>query len=375
MSVSPSKINRLSVAAPGRINLLGEHTDYNEGFVLPAAIGQQMVFTFEKNGSSNQCRITSASLGKTMQADLGHLQPSGGWENYISGVLRELLKRSGKLEGFDVDFKSNIPAGAGLSSSAALECGLAFGLNVLFELGLSPLELIRLSQEAEHNFVGTQCGIMDQFACVMGRKNHFILLDCRDLQHRYIPADLGNCSLLLMGSGIKHALAESAYNERRAECQRGVAVLRETFPEIRSLRDATAEHLNALADVLPNTVKKRCRYVIEENARVLQAVQALENRDMEGLGALLSQSHRGLRDDYQVSCPEVDFLVDTALSFPGVLGARIMGGGFGGCSLNLVRSEDLEWVQTALCKAYRESFGREAEPLEVRISDGVRICS
>lgn len=363
------------MAAPGRINLLGEHTDYNEGFVLPAAIGQQMVFTFEKNGSSSQCRITSASLGKSMQADLGHLQPSGGWENYISGVLRELLKRSGKLEGFDVDFKSNIPAGAGLSSSAALECGLAFGLNVLFELGLSPLELIRLSQEAEHNFVGTQCGIMDQFACVMGRKNHFILLDCRDLQHRYIPADLGNCSLLLMGSGIKHALAESAYNERRAECQRGVAVLRETFPEIRSLRDATAEHLNALADVLPNTVKKRCRYVIEENARVLQAVQALENRDMEGLGALLSQSHRGLRDDYQVSCPEVDFLVDTALSFPGVLGARIMGGGFGGCSLNLVRSEDLEWVQTALCKAYRESFGREAEPLEVRISDGVRICS
>jgi len=368
-------MNHLKVAAPGRINLLGEHTDYNEGFVLPAALGQQMVFTFEKNGSPDQCRITSTTLGTTMVADLGHLRASGGWENYISGVLGELLKRSGKLEGFDVEFKSDIPPGTGLSSSAALECGLAFGLNILFELGLSPLELIRLSQEAEHNFVGTQCGIMDQFTCVMGRKNHFILLDCRDLQHRYIPADLGDCSLLLMGSGIKHALAESAYNDRRAECQRGVALLRETFPEIRSLRDATAEHLKALTDSLPNTLKKRCRYVIEENARVLQAVQALEDRDMESLGALLSQSHQGLRDDYQVSCPEVDFLVDTALSLPGVLGARIMGGGFGGCSLNLVRSEAVESVQARLCEAYRESFGREAEPLEVRISDGVRVCS
>lgn len=375
MQVSPSRISRLKVAAPGRINLLGEHTDYNEGFVLPATIEQQISFTFKKNESPNRCRITSTSLGKVMRADLDLLRPTRGWENYISGVLAELLKRSGKLQGFDVDFKSDIPPGAGLSSSAALECGLAFGLNLLFELGLSPLELIRLSQKAEHHFVGTQCGIMDQFACVMGRKNHFILLDCRDLHHRYIPADLGDCSLLLMGSGVKHTLAESAYNDRREECRRGVAILRKTFPEIHSLRDTTTEHLNALEDSLPGIVSKRCRYVLEENARVLKAVQALENRDMEGLGTLLCESHRGLRDDYQVSCPEVDFLVDTALSYPGVLGARIMGGGFGGCSLNLVRSEALESAQAGIRKAYRDSFGKEAEPLEVRISDGVRVCS
>ena len=193
MQDSSSNINPLKVAAPGRINLLGEHTDYNEGFVLPATIQQQISFTFEKNGTPNRCRITSTSLGKAMRADLDHLRPTLGWENYISGVLAELLKHSEKLQGFDVDFTSDIPPGAGLSSSAALECGLAFGLNSLFELGLSPLELIRLSQEAEHHFVGTQCGIMDQFACVMGRKNHFILLDCRDLHHRYIPADLGDC--------------------------------------------------------------------------------------------------------------------------------------------------------------------------------------
>ena len=271
MQDSSSNINPLKVAAPGRINLLGEHTDYNEGFVLPATIQQQISFTFEKNGSPNRCRITSTSLGKAMRADLDHLRPTLGWENYISGVLAELLKHSEKLQGFDVDFTSDIPPGAGLSSSAALECGLAFGLNSLFELGLSPLELIRLSQEAEHHFVGTQCGIMDQFACVMGRKNHFILLDCRDLHHRYIPADLGDCSLLLMGSGVKHNLAESAYNDRRAECRQGVALLRKTFPEIRSLRDATTGHLNALEDSLPGIIRKRCRYVLEENARVLKA--------------------------------------------------------------------------------------------------------
>jgi galactokinase len=375
MSVSQTKHNPLRVAAPGRINLIGEHTDYNNGYVLPAAIGQHMAFTFEKNDSGALCRISSETFEKTLEADLHRLQPAEGWENYVLGVLAELVKRSGKLSGFDVNFSSNIPSGSGLSSSAALECGLAFGLNTLFDLGLSPMELIRLSRAAEHNFVGTQCGIMDQFASVMGRKNHFMLLDCRDLHYRYIPADLGDCSLLLIGSGVKHTLAESAYNQRRGECQSGVALLRETFPGIRSLRDAGLEHLHALAHSLPKIVEQRCRYVIQENARVLKAVQALENSDMAALGALLSESHRGLRDDYQVSCPEVDFLVDTAESLPEVLGARIMGGGFGGCSLNLVHTSALEKVRDQLCKAYLESFGREAEPLEVRISDGARILS
>jgi galactokinase len=375
MSVSQSKYKHLRVAAPGRVNLIGEHTDYNNGFVLPAAVGQQMEFTFEKNGSTSLCRISSETFAKTMEADLHRLQPAKGWENYVLGVLAELVKRSGKLGGFDVNFSSNIPSGTGLSSSAALECGLAFGLNTLFDLGLPPMELIRLSQAAEHNFVGTQCGIMDQFASVMGRKDHFMLLDCQDLRYRYIPADLGDCSLLLIGSGVKHSLAESAYNQRRDECQHGVTLLRQTFPQIRSLRDAGLEHLNALADSLPKTIHQRCRYVIQENARVLKAVQALEDSDMAALGVLLSESHRGLRDDYQVSCSEVDFLVDMAESLPEVLGARIMGGGFGGCSLNLVRTHALEKVRDQLCKAYRVSFGREAEPLEVRISDGARVLS
>jgi galactokinase len=373
MPLSHSDISRMRIAAPGRINLIGEHTDYNEGFVLPAAISRQMVFEFGKNGSESRCHISSHTVQKTMQADLNQLRPSGGWENYILGVLAELSKHTDKLRGFDATFSSDIPTGSGLSSSAALDCGLAFGLNALFELGLSPLQLIRLSQRAEHSFVGTQCGIMDQFACVMGRKGHFMLLDCRSLQHRYVPADLGPYSLLLIHSGVQHALADSAYNQRRAECDAGVARLRKMYPEIHALRDAASEHLRDLQGAVPEPVFQRCRFVVEENARVLRAVEALEASDMETLGTLLSESHRGLRDDYQVSCPEVDFLVDTALSFEEVLGARIMGGGFGGCSLNLVRTDAVEDVGARLCAAYRQSFGREAEPLEVRISDGARL--
>lgn len=373
MSNVTAENQRVRIAAPGRINLIGEHTDYNDGYVLPAAIGQHMEFEIEKNGDQALCRISSEALQKTMQANLNHLKPGEGWENYILGVLSEISKYSGKLRGFDANFRSDIPQGSGLSSSAALECGMAYGLNALFELGLPSLDLIRLSQEAEHRFVGTQCGIMDQFACVMGRKNQFILLDCRNLEYRYIPAALGAYSLLLISSGVKHSLADSAYNERRAECLKGVAHLQKMYPEIESLRDASLEHLECLRHTVSDTVSQRCRFVIEENARVLKAAEALEHSDMETLGALLSDSHKGLRDDYQVSCREVDFLVDTALSFQEVLGARIMGGGFGGCSLNLVRTDSVERVSEQLCLAYRQSFGREAEPLEVRISDGVRL--
>lgn len=371
-SSEPEK-NRIRIAAPGRINLIGEHTDYNDGFVLPAAIGQQVVFELEKNGDASLCHISSATLQKSMQVNLKDLRPAGGWENYISGVLSEISKRSGGLRGFNATLSSDIPPGSGLSSSAALECGLAFGLNALFNLGLSPLDLVRLSQQAECNFTGTQCGIMDQFASVMGRKNQFIFLDCRDLQYRYIPAALGAYSLLLISSGVRHSLADSAYNERRAECKAGVTRLQKAYPKISSLRDASLEHLESLKGDMPKTVFQRCRYVLEENTRVLRAVEALEHSDMETLGSLLSESHRGLRDDYQVSCPEVDFLVDRALAFPEVLGARIMGGGFGGCSLNLVRTDAVKKVSGQLCAAYLQSFGREAEPLEVRISDGVRL--
>ena len=289
------------------------------------------------------------------------------------GVLSELKLRSQKLRGFDGSLYSDLPVGAGLSSSAALECGLAFGLNKLFDLGLSPMELIRLSQQAEHQFAGTQCGILDQFACVMGKKDHFMLLDCRSLEYRHLPATLGDHTLLLINSKVSHSHAESGYNQRRLECQQGVALLQAAYPEIRSLRDASMEHLEALDEHMPDVLFRRCRYVIEENARVLQAVEALEKGDLKSLGTLLSESHEGLRRLYEVSCPEVDFLVDTATGLPGVLGARMMGGGFGGCSLNLVHKEAFDQVREYVISAFRRSFGQEAEPLEVRLGDGVRL--
>ncbi|MFZ9003572.1 MAG: galactokinase [Robiginitalea sp.] len=370
--VSPS----LHVSAPGRINLIGEHTDYNEGLVLPAAIELDMRFRLQKNGTQGQCRIYSESMGKSMQADLSNLGTDAkGWERYIYGVLSELSPYSDKLKGFDGKLTSRLPAGAGLSSSAALECGLAYGLNELFSLEISPMELIRIAQQAEIKYSGTQCGIMDQFASMMGKKDHFIFLDCRSLDYRYIPARLGDYRLVLINSGVTHSLSDSAYNQRREECRQGVSILRKVFPEIRSLRDAHPGQLEAVRHQMPKPVANRCRYVIQENARVLKAVEVLEHSDIQTLGNLLYDTHQGLRHLYEVSCPELDFLVDTAMALPGVAGSRLMGGGFGGCSLNLIQKGAVPEVISRLTAAYRERFGREAESLETGLGDGVRLLS
>ncbi|MEJ2161837.1 MAG: galactokinase [Robiginitalea sp.] len=373
MSSNPSDLTFTDVISPGRINLIGEHTDYNDGYVLPAAIELHIKIHLEKNESEDKCRIYSKTLQAHVEADLRNLHPGSGWENYILGVLNEIQKWGGKLQGFDGSIDSVLPPGAGLSSSAALECGLTFGLNKLFSLGLDPLEIIQLSQKAEHRYAGTQCGILDQFACVMGRKDHFILLDCRSMEYRYLPARLEPYQLLLIDSRVSHSHADSGYNQRREECRQGVAILQQSFPEIKSLRDASAAHLDSIRKKMPETLFRRCQFIIEENARVLRASDALEAGDPDTLGNLLTGSHNGLRDLYEVSCPEVDFLVDTASSLPGVLGARMMGGGFGGCSLNLVHTEALPEVREHLTSAYRQSFGLEAEPLEVRLGDGVRL--
>ncbi len=366
----------VQVISPGRINLIGEHTDYNQGYVLPAALEAHLKLTLRKNQSPARCRIHSDALQARWEADLDNLPENPrGWEGYLTGVLRELLQRSGSLRGFDAWIASELPTGAGLSSSAALECGLAYGLDQLFSLGIPPVELVHLSQRAEVRYGGTECGIMDPFACVMGQKGHFIFLDCQTMEYRYIPADLGAYQLVLIHSGVQHALADSAYNQRRAECREGVGILRGRFEDIRSLRDATDAHLEAVRAGMPPPIYNRCRYVVEENARVPKAVEALERSDMPALGRLLWETHQGLRDLYEVSCPELDFLVDTAIGLPGVAGARIMGGGFGGCSLNLVLAEAVPEVVARLKAAYREGFGREAEPLEVVLADGVRRVS
>jgi galactokinase len=368
---NPSSIR---VAAPGRINLIGEHTDYNQGFVLPAAIELDLNFRLQKNGTPGRVRIYSESIGASMETDLRDLTaPSGGWERYIHGVLKELSEVTDRLRGFDAEITSRLPAGAGLSSSAALECGLAYGLNTLFALGIPPMDLIRIAQEAEIKYSGTECGIMDQFASIMGKKGHFIFLDCRTLEYRYIPARLEGYRLVLINSRVTHTLAESGYNQRREECRQGVSILRKSFPEIRSLRDASPDQLRAVSPEMPKLIANRCRYVIEENSRVLKAVDALRHSDIQSLGKLLWETHQGLRDLYEVSCPELDFLVDTAMAMPQVAGSRMMGGGFGGCSLNLVREEAIPGVVSRLLTAYRERFGRDAEPLETGLGEGVRL--
>ena len=364
----------VKVISPGRINLIGEHTDYNDGFVLPAALELHLELELRQNGTDRLCRLHSETLGKTMEADLSDLPENPvGWERFVVGVLKEVSSLSRPLKGFDATLASTLPAGAGLSSSAALECGLAYGLNALFSLGIPPMEIIRLAQRAEVVYAGVECGIMDQFACVMGKKDHFILLDCRTLEYRYIPARLGSYRLLLINSGVTHSLADSTYNQRREECRQGTSLLQGHFPEIRSLRDAALEQVDAISQDMPEPLARRCRYVIEENSRVLKAVTALEDSDIPTLGRLLSKTHQGLRDLYEVSCPELDFLVETAEALPGVAGSRMMGGGFGGCTLSLVAEEALPEVVSRLTAAYRRRFGREAVPLEAGLGDGVRL--
>ena len=364
----------IRVAAPGRINLIGEHTDYNEGFVLPAAIGLDLTFRLQKNGTAGQVRLYSENMGATMETDLRDLRaPSRGWERYVHGVLQELSGVTDRLKGFDGEVASRLPAGAGLSSSAALECGLAYGLNALFKLNIPSLELIRIAQRAEIKYAGTECGIMDQFASMMGKKDHFIFLDCRTLEYRYIPARLEGYRLVLINSRVTHTLADTSYNQRREECRQGVSILRKHFPEIRSLRDTSPDQLRAVHPEMPKKIADRCRYVIEENIRVHKAVDALGRSDIQTLGTLLWETHQGLRERYEVSCAELDFLVDTAMSLPGVAGSRMMGGGFGGCSLNLVQEEAVPGVISHLLAAYRERFGREAESLETVLGDGVRL--
>ncbi len=367
-------MDQLRVAAPGRINLLGEHTDYNLGYVLPAAIDRHIEFTLTRTGDDKMCTIQSEGYGEPLQVDLsGPLRPGTGWENYLLGVLSELGRRTDAIRGFDCHIKSDLPAGSGVSSSAALECGLAFGLNELFGLGFSHWELIELCQQAEHSFVGTRCGIMDQFASIMGRDGNAMLLDCRSLDFRYVPLSTDSCSLLLLNSNISHRLAESSYNTRRMETEAGSAVLREEYATDVPLRDLTPDEIRACRDRLGSTGFKRCSYVVEENIRVLQAVKALEQDDLKGLGKLMYDTHEGLRTQYEVSCPELDFLVDFTRSEELVLGSRMMGGGFGGCTLNIIRTDAIESFLERVYAAYSREFNIGLTHFIARPGPGTRI--
>ena len=325
------------VKSPGRINIIGEHTDYNEGFVMPAAIDKAVYVAVSKR-DDDEIHLFAKDYEEAHTVKLNELQVSEkGWPNYILGVADQLLKRGYTLSGFNLYIDGDVPLGAGLSSSAAVECATAYALDQLFGLAIAKLDLAFIAQKAEHVFAGVSCGIMDQFASVFGKKDHAILLDCRSMEYQYVPLQLDGYQLLLLNTNVKHSLADSAYNERRAQCEQGVAWVKQQYPQVNSLRDVTLEMLNECVEQKDADVYEKCRFVVTENLRLIQAAAYLKDGNLEALGQLMFETHQGLSESYKVSCKELDFLVNEVKDSGIVLGARMMGGGFGGCTLNIVK--------------------------------------
>lgn len=373
-SISVNTLYEIAVDSPGRINLIGGHTDYNNGYVLPAAIDRKIGLKLRKNGSEKICHIHSKGYGKPLQLDLQNIEKSSiEWENYLLGVIVGIQKLGHSLEGFDCVIESDLPIGSGLSSSAALECGLASGINALFELGLSKLEIITLSRQAEHEFVGTKCGIMDQFSSVYGKLGHFIFLDCSNLDHTYVPASTGPYELLLLNTNISHQLSDGQYNSRQDECFEAVSKIQKQHPNITSLRDVDLDLLSSCKAVLTNIQYQRALFIVQENQRVLDAAEALKSKDIETLGSLLYACHEGLRDLYDISCPELNFLVDYAKEQHYVAGARMVGGGFGGCTILLVHRDHMETYIREISKAYLKEFGIALGAIPVHTSNGTTL--
>lgn len=328
--------------SPGRVNIIGEHTDYNEGFVLPGAINKHIWVGIGKR-NDNKINLFASDFNELHSFDVTNIQRSAvQWTNYILGVADQLQKAGCILNGFDLVIDGDVPVGAGLSSSAAVECAVIYALNELFELTVDKIKMVHMAQNAEHSFAGVQCGIMDQFASMMGKKDHVIKLDCRSLNYEYIPCKLEGYKIVLFNSNVKHNLASSEYNVRRQQCEQGVRMLQQFYPEIKSLRDVNMKMLDEhIADAEP-LIYQRCKYVVEENARLLMACDYLTRGNITALGKKIFESHEGLSKDYEVSCKELDFLVDLVKINPSVAGARMMGGGFGGCTINLVKEDAIE---------------------------------
>lgn len=362
------------VRAPGRINILGEHTDYNEGFVLPASIDKEVQLAIRKNGNS-ECHLSAIDLDDEYSFSLEEeLKPTTkGWANFIIGVVAGLKDRRKAIEGFDLAFTSDIPQGSGMSSSAAIESAVGMALNHLFSLEVNRKDLAKIGQSAEHNYVGVKCGIMDQFASLLGKEDHLIRLDCRDLNYDYIKAELPGHSLLLLDTGVKHSLADSEYNKRREDCEKGVNAAKNLYPMTVSLRDLSTGQLEKLSKIWDDQTYARCSYVIEENERVGEICEAISSGNMELAGQIMNRTHEGLSLSYEVSCTELDLLAGYAKEDPRVKGARMMGGGFGGCTINLVESAHVEDFIKSCEQKYRDETGQELKAYEVRISDGCGV--
>ena len=362
----------LVVRSPGRVNIIGEHTDYNEGFVLPAAVDKAIWVAVAKR-NDERIGLFSASYQEKIELALADIQPFKSWPTYILGVVDQLLKRGYPVGGFNLVLDGDVPIGAGLSSSAAVECAVVFSLNELFGLGISKMEMVQIAQKAEHTYSGVLCGIMDMFASMFGKKDQVIRLDCRSLDYAYEPLQLDGYKLVLFNTNVKHSLASSAYNTRRQECEQGVAWVQAVFPEVNSLRDVSVAMLDAHVAPKDEVVYQRCRYVVDEIERLQAACHDLENGDLYALGQKLYATHEGLSKAYEVSCKELDFLVDAVKNEPGVLGARMMGGGFGGCTINIVKDEAIAGITDRLGEAYRKAMNLDLETYIVSTSNGTEL--
>ncbi len=352
--------------SPGRINLIGEHTDYNGGFVFPGAVDKGIMAAIRPNGTE-RVRAWSLDMNEASEFGLGEAdKPAQSWARYIFGVCREVQKRGGRIGGFDTVFAGDVPLGAGMSSSAALESTYAFALNELWQCGIDKFELAKIGQATEHNYCGVNCGIMDQFASVFGKRGNLIRLDCHSLEYEYFPFDPKGYRLVLLDSRVKHELVGSPYNDRRASCERVARVLGQEF-----LRGATMEQLDAVKGQISEEDYKRARYVIGEECRVLDVCDALGRGDYETVGRRMYETHWGMSKDYEVSCEELDFLVEVAEAC-GVTGSRIMGGGFGGCTINLVKDERYDDFIAKAREQFAARYGHEPKVYDVVISDGSR---
>ena len=361
--------NPLLVFSPGRINIIGEHTDYNGGFVFPAAVDKGIAAALQKSDTGS-CTAIALNLDSTINFELDKLKPSkeGSWENYVLGVVAEIQNRNKIVGDFNIIFKGNIPGGAGMSSSAALENSVVFGLNELFDLGLTKTEMILISQKAEHNYVGVKCGIMDQYASMFGIKNNALLLDCRTIEATPYEIDFKEHQLMLINTNVKHSLSDSAYNDRRSACESISEIL-----GVETLRETSEEDLEKIIDKVTPENYQKALYVIQEIDRTQKAAKAIENNDLETLGALIYASHNGLQHQYKVSCTELDFLVDQAKKNKYVLGARMMGGGFGGCTINLIAKNEAKSFAKSVSKTYWNKFNNECSVYFIALSEGTHL--
>jgi galactokinase len=361
----------LVIVAPGRINLIGEHTDYNDGFVMPAAIDKHMVFALAPSGGERS-NIHAMDFDEGVNFSIHDLNPGETWVNYLMGVMDAFQRRGAEIHGVDCVFGGNIPAGAGLSSSAALCSGFGFALNQIFKAKFTTLQLAHIAQYAEHEFAGLMCGIMDMYASLFGQKDKALLLDCRSQKHEVLPFQSKDYSLLLIDTKVKHSLASSAYNDRRASCEEGVWIINKINPKVHSLRDVPRTMLYEYQDKLGEDTFVKCKFVVEEIDRTQRAGQLLRQNDLKNFGKLMYETHWGLSQAYDVSCEELDFLVSLAEEEKEfVIGSRMMGGGFGGCTINLVANDRIGAFSEKVRSKYFGTFKKEPDFYPVNLSEGV----